>query len=303
MEWTHYRSLFRGARKKKKLANNTYAFLVVGNTGSGPGRERIAVQLHRKEILTLYPNGDFEVENFQYWTSPVTKDRFRRFLPWHGSTSCWSFNTVTHQGAAVGKARVWTLWLSGAGNHPWKNGARYNSSGHRTGELGLLPLFLNELNANEFVSQVSPFAIESIRSLVAGELGRDGLECVACKSAVAELIPYKENHREWDLWVRHVYEDHVVPKKPSFGLMVLAAFYSKRQDHSKAVYLLRPDNWVLWKKPKTQRALAEQVERTLDGDLEKLGLGAGSPMNYRTSLRWDMEKYLLELFGFEIGLG
>lgn len=308
MEWTHYRSLFfRGARKKKKkLAHNTYAFLVTSNGIGGDDRERIAVQLHKKEILTLYPNGDFEVDNHQYWRSPVTKDRFRRFLPWHGSTSCWSFNTVTHRGAAIGKARVWTLWLSGAGSHPWKNQVRYNSSGHRVSDLRIeerLPPFLNEVNANEFVSMVSPFAIESIRSLVAGEIGHDGLECPVCWKAVQELIPFKDNHAEWGAWTKHLYEAHVVPKRPNHALLLLAAFYSRREDHSKAVHLFRPDNWVLWKKPKTQRALAEQVERTLAGDRDRLGLSFGSPMHYRTTLRWDMERYLLEVFGFEIGLG
>jgi hypothetical protein len=61
-----------GARKSKKLQNNTY--LVHGE------KESFAVRLHDTEVLTFFPDGSI-ILNTDGWLTLTTKDRMNTYLP------------------------------------------------------------------------------------------------------------------------------------------------------------------------------------------------------------------------------
>jgi hypothetical protein len=287
MEWTKARGLFDRGLNRRKVAHNTYALLYNRNDvdpATGKSKERIEFELHNKTILTLYPDQTFTVDNHDYWRSPVTKDRFRRLLPWNGHISSWSMRqTLLFKGSSHVPIYVWVLWLSGVGARPWKNGATFNINGDRED----LPTELARLNATEVVSRIEPFAREAIKALEKQQL----VDCPVCEEFVKA-----ETSR---MWAPHIFEAHMNEEalEPTVQIVRYAALASHRPDHLNAVKMYKPENQILWRRQSTKKGLAEQVERRFAEGLN----GILDPRGFRRVLVADVVRYLLDAFGFQAG--
>ena len=73
---THAEALARlDGRGRKKLENNTYLERR-GDSENSP----IAVRLHDTDVVTIYPDGTYEL-NRGGWQTVTTKDRINRYSP------------------------------------------------------------------------------------------------------------------------------------------------------------------------------------------------------------------------------
>jgi hypothetical protein len=315
MDWTSLRKKFESPHIKVvkykgtkgcRLENATYAFLYNedsekhSETGILETDERIEIELFEKEIITYYPDGDFGVNNHGYWQSPTTKDRYRRYLPWSGHITSWRFTEFDRAFQHRGTRRyVWTLWLSGAGTHPWRNNIRYNSSGPRRD----LSKDLNETDANELVHKVQVFSKKALDELYAGGLSMENtcFECELLLRDFAAEAPHQTMNKALKHRMQNHFKDHVLENVPSFPLLVEAADIGGGERDKLAAELMAKENHRLWRTPKNNRERAERVQRLfLEPTLSMDALGA-HPSHYKKRLRWLLEEYLLVTFGFELG--
>lgn len=315
MNWTSLRKKFdspylrvvkyKGV-KGVKLENATYAFLYNegsekhAETGILETDERIEIELFEKEIVTYYPDGSFGVNNHGYWQSPTTKDRYRRYLPWNGHMSSWRFNAFDRAFQYRGHPRyVWTLWMTGAGSHPWRNNMRYTSSGHRRD----LSPELNATDANELVSAVQVHAKTCIDELYAGDISQDEVcpDCAKLIDTFEEEAPKMTINKELRYRMQNHFMQHVLENVPSFPLLFEATEILGKSSAQLAITLMARENQLLWRASKNNAQRAERVQRLLlEPGLSMQALGS-HPSNYKRWLRWIFEEYLLTTFGFEIG--
>lgn len=108
-----------GNRTQRKLENNTYVRLERYPT------EHIALRLHQTDILKVYPDGSFVVDNGG-WQKMTTMRRLNNYLP-----PGWSI--YTHQGTwywcVNGKGMVWDRNPEGRVVQEYSNGDRVDAEG------------------------------------------------------------------------------------------------------------------------------------------------------------------------------
>ena len=312
MEWTRLRAMFdknvRLIRHKsvrgRKLAHKTYAFLYNQDQSDpfdGKNDERIEIEFFEKVILRFYPDNTFSGDNHGYWTSQCTKDRFRSYLPWNGHLSTWRFDAYERLWQTKPNARrVWTVWMSGCGSHPWKNNEYFDINGHRRD----LSSALNETNANELCQAIQLYADTAVNELIAGDLSKDDVchECCDLVNALDEAIDKMEDPKgPLRFAIQNHTLRHVLDRVPSFPLLVRAAEDVGNRETALAAILMAKENQVVWRPARNNTQRAESIQRRmLEPDITAEALGT-NPVRYKKSLRWRVEEHLLISFGFEVG--
>lgn len=315
MDWTSLRKKFDSPHLKvvkykgikgTRLENATYAFLYNedsekhADTGILETDERIEIELFEKEIITYYPDGSFGVNNHGYWQSPTTKHRYRRYLPWRGHISSWRFTEYERAFQYRGRSRyVWTLWLTGAGSHPWRNNTRYDSSGHRRD----LSPELNATDANELLVAIQTFAKTTLNELYAGNTSKDEI-CSECQSLLDQFsadAPKMTINKALRFGMQNHFKEHVMQNVPSFALFVEAVEIGGGERDQLAARLMARENHVLWRTPKNNSQRAERIQRLLLQPEVSMKELAAHPSHYKKRLRWLLEEYLLGTLGFEVG--
>lgn len=305
MDWEKLRAKFTGRKYKvgwqkkegRRLGNCTYAFLYnegqssPDSYGVAKSDERIEIELFTKPIIIYYPDGTFQVDNHSYWKSQCTRDRFRSFLPGNSHISNWGFRSHDTYTSMTGDMHyAWAFHMSPWGSKIWANNELYDFRGHRKS----LSDKMNEVNANELLSNIRTYSNTAIDALYSGELAAKS-SCSRCSLSVAQIRVHNDGLAIPD--ADHVLQ-HVQEGDLQFPLVWLAASHSRRPMHTQAVDLQRPENYPLWKYARTKTALALRVQRTM---LQPGLVPTIHPSQFRKTLRWNISSMLLDLFGFSYG--
>jgi hypothetical protein len=254
----------------------------------------IDLELFGKVILTWQPDGNLVLSSCGYKTV-TTKDRYARYLP---------------QGFRVWQDRPYWYLSTPSGTRIFHDDMEVNACGedlHRSDEF-------NQLDAHDLYAQVLEYAKLYANELVAGRLTNSRAIDVCGECVRLNISP--PTALEMDIAQQNHLLSHLRTKDlvPGFAL----AAVSRTSSPAKPVWLMSDgkndrymtrsflrqvieaswkESQVLWRKPKTKRALIDQTEALMTReDLPRLDL---RPRYYRKNLQMLIEDFLLETFGYE----
>ena len=173
--------------------------------------------------------------------------------------------------------------MTGTGSHPWKNGAIFDINGHRDDVIA----GVNDMDANALCRAIQVYSREASDALVRGEL--EGHSCGKCFAAAVSTERSAEAKQ-------HMLE-HVLNRSLSLELLA-DAISAQSSEVAEACRLLMKENWVMWKPLRSDKQRAARTEKLLLNTGRPL---AARPPKYKKMMRWLLENFLLQQFGFEVG--
>jgi hypothetical protein len=265
----------RGGRllDRKKVGNETWLECpppaATGVTGA------ISLVLFKKYILAWLPNGDIELNNRGFW-SYTTKDRYNKYLP---------------QGFSVWQEHPYWYLKTPTGVRAFTNGMVVGADGSYSGMTG-------QVNAKELLRQVQEYAKLYAGRLVRGEILEASRHCPGCARPPPEPSPYTAIPPAHAL-------AHVQSSTTPASLALNAVLMARRSDRSwpsgpaslsNILLSCWQEHQFIWRPAHSKKALVRQTEARFLQDKVPLNI---VPSKYKQNLRWLIEDYLLDMFGFE----